>query len=91
LLDHHERFDGAGYPHGLRAGELDLEVRILTVCDVYDALISTRVYRQAWSAERALALLHDETGRGFDPRCVMALEAVLRAERQQAPEPARTA
>jgi HD-GYP domain-containing protein (c-di-GMP phosphodiesterase class II) len=74
VLDHHERLDGSGYPRGLTAGELDLETRILAVCDVYDALVSDRVYRSAWTPERALALLSDE--KQFDPRCVSALAAV---------------
>jgi putative two-component system response regulator len=47
------------------------------VCDVYDALRSERVYREAWSHARAIALLHDEAGEKFDPRCVVALERVL--------------
>lgn len=75
--DHHERLDGGGYPRGCSAGELDLETRVLTVCDVYDALMSKRVYRDAWSHERALRLLHDEAGTAFDPVCVEALERVL--------------
>ena len=57
VRDHHERLDGGGYPHGLREAELDLETRILTACDVLDALLSTRVYREAWTLERALGLL----------------------------------
>ena len=62
VLDHHERLDGKGYPRGLKEGALDLETRILAVCDVYDALISTRVYREAWSHERAIALLEEQAG-----------------------------
>ena len=81
VMDHHERLDGAGYPRGLTAGELDVETRILAVCDVYDALISTRVYRDAWSVGRAIALLRDEAGTAFDPRCVAALERILAQER----------
>ncbi len=77
VLDHHERLDGKGYPRGLTADELDLETRILTVADVYDALVSDRVYRDAWSKERALALLHEEIGAAFDARCVEALERLL--------------
>ena len=50
---------------------------MLTVCDVYDALVSDRVYRPAWSRERALGLLHQESGAAFDPDCVAALERVL--------------
>jgi HD domain-containing protein len=81
VLDHHERLAGDGYPRGLQAGELQLDTRILTVCDVYDALISPRVYREAWTHERAIALLREETGSAFDPRCVAALERVLARER----------
>jgi HD-GYP domain-containing protein (c-di-GMP phosphodiesterase class II) len=81
VLDHHERLDGKGYPHGRPGAELDLETRILAVCDVYDALLSERVYRPAWSHERAMALLHEETSSAFDAGCVAALERVLRHER----------
>ena len=57
--------------------ELDLETRILAVCDVYDALVSPRVYRAAWSNGKALALLQEESGVEFDPRCVAALVDVV--------------
>jgi HD-GYP domain-containing protein (c-di-GMP phosphodiesterase class II) len=77
VLDHHERLDGKGYPNGLTASELDLETRILTVCDVYDALLSVRVYRDAWTHEKAIGLLHEQTGLAFDAACVRALERVL--------------
>jgi len=78
---HHERLDRTGYPEGAGPDELSLDVRILAVCDVYDALISTRVYRSAWSHERALALLREGSGAAFDARCVEALERVLARER----------
>jgi HD-GYP domain-containing protein (c-di-GMP phosphodiesterase class II) len=74
---HHERLDGSGYPDALTGGCLDLETRILAVADVYDALVSPRVYRDAWPAQRALALLRSEAGTGFDERCVAALERLL--------------
>jgi len=80
VLDHHERLDGGGYPRGLHGREIDLETRILTVCDVYDALISKRVYREAWSQHQALSLLRQESGTAFDPRCVSVLEQVLAHE-----------
>ena len=81
VRSHHERLDGSGYPDAVAGAELPLDVRILTVCDVYDALISVRVYRDAWSHERAIAYL-DELAEGvFDRRCVRALERVLAAER----------
>jgi HD-GYP domain-containing protein (c-di-GMP phosphodiesterase class II) len=75
VSDHHERLDGSGYPRGLAADEMPVETRILAVCDVYDALVSDRVYRAAWTPERALELLRDETQ--FDRDVVAALERVL--------------
>lgn len=80
VLDHHERLDGKGYPRGRFGDELGLETRILTVCDVYDALLSVRVYRPAWSHDRAMALLHEEANTAFDAACVAALERVLGRE-----------
>jgi HD-GYP domain-containing protein (c-di-GMP phosphodiesterase class II) len=80
LRDHHERLDGTGYPAGLRADELPLDTRTMAVCDVYDALISPRVYRGAWTHEQAMSLLRAEVGTSFDSRCVEALAGVLRAE-----------
>jgi hypothetical protein len=76
---HHERLDGAGYPNRLAAAELELELRILAVADVYDALTAQRVYREAWPAEGALALLERDVGSAFDRRCVTALRDVLGA------------
>jgi HD-GYP domain-containing protein (c-di-GMP phosphodiesterase class II) len=84
VLDHHERLDGTGYPRGLQEAQLDLETRILSVCDVYDALISPRVYRDAWRHAAALAFLHEHAGVAFDRRCVAALERVLEHERRAA-------
>jgi HD-GYP domain-containing protein (c-di-GMP phosphodiesterase class II) len=77
VLDHHERLDGRGYPRGLQADDLDLATRILAVCDVYDALVSPRVYRDAWSVEKALAHLRAESETSFDARCITALVLVL--------------
>jgi HD domain len=75
VSDHHERLDGTGYPRGLQGCDLPIETRILAVCDVYDALVSDRVYRAAWTPERALALLHEEAG--YDQQVVKALERVV--------------
>lgn len=77
VSDHHERLDGKGYPRGLAAADLDLQTRVLTACDVYDALVSDRVYRSAWPAERALELLRRDSGAAFDPQVVAALERVV--------------
>jgi len=84
---HHERLDCAGYPNRVAAATLPLEVRILTVADVYDALTADRVYREAWSAESALELLRKDTGTAFDQVAVAALEATLGSQPSQASEP----
>jgi hypothetical protein len=81
VRDHHERLDGSGYPQGIGDSAISLDARILAVCDVYDALISKRVYREAWTHERAIGLLREESGSSFDPKCVAALERVLARER----------
>jgi hypothetical protein len=83
VLHHHERLDGSGYPGHKPAADLDLDARILAVCDVYDALVSPRVYREAWDHERAIAHLHDANV--FDRRCVEALQRVVLRERRAEP------
>jgi HD-GYP domain-containing protein (c-di-GMP phosphodiesterase class II) len=87
VRDHHERLDGKGYPRGLTAGELTLDARILAVCDVYDALISKRVYRDAWSEQNAIDYLRSEAGTAFDERCVEALARVVGREPAHATTP----
>ena len=69
-LTHHERWDGSGYPRGLRGEAIPLVGRIVAVADAFDALTSTRPYKQAWPVEEAVALLRREAGRQFDPRLV---------------------
>ena len=69
---HHERWDGAGYPVGLRGEEIPLSGRITAVADVFDALTSERPYKAAWTPERARETLMLEAGRHFDPDCVAA-------------------
>ncbi len=70
---HHERWDGSGYPEGLKGEAIPLLARIFAVADVFDALTSDRPYRRAWSRERALAHLAENAGRLFDPAVVAAL------------------
>jgi putative nucleotidyltransferase with HDIG domain len=77
VRDHHERMDGRGYPRRLTADEIGLDTRILTVCDVYDALITARVYRPAWTHEQAMGILDADAGTAFDPRCVSALRRIV--------------
>lgn len=64
---HHERYDGTGYPDGLRGEEIPLEARVMALADVYDALISERVYKRAFSVEEAVAIIEGEAGKQFDP------------------------
>jgi hypothetical protein len=91
VRDHHERLDGSGYPHGLAGDQIELDTRILAVCDIYDALISARVYREAWSHDDALALLRREAGRSLDETCVEALVRVLDYESATTHAPASEA
>mgnify|MGYP003576020364 FL=1 len=72
-LRHHERYDGSGYPDGLVGDAIPLEARIVAVADVFDALISPRPYKEAWTFDATLAYLYAQRGRLFDPRVVDAL------------------
>ena len=72
-LRHHERYDGSGYPDGLAGEAIPLEARIVAVADVFDALISPRPYKEAWSIDAALAWIYAQRGRLFDPDCVEVL------------------
>jgi HD-GYP domain-containing protein (c-di-GMP phosphodiesterase class II) len=74
---HHERLDGSGYPDGLRGSQLSLEVRILGVCDVYDALTSERVYRHSMARSQALSILEQGRGAVFDASVLDALSRVI--------------
>ncbi|HEC20672.1 MAG TPA: HD domain-containing protein [Gammaproteobacteria bacterium] len=74
---HHEKFDGSGYPQGLVGEEIPLSARIVAAADVFDALTSKRPYKEAWSVEKALAVLREEAGRHFDPVVIAAAESAL--------------
>lgn len=69
---HHERWDGSGYPEGLKGFEIPIEARIVAVADVFDALSSKRVYKEALSFEKSLAIIQEESGKHFDPVVVEA-------------------
>ena len=83
VRDHHERLNGTGYPSARHAPELDITTRILSVCDVYDALVTTRVYREAWSHEKAMLLLESGDSE-FDQRCVKTLRSVVEGQQRPA-------
>jgi HD-GYP domain-containing protein (c-di-GMP phosphodiesterase class II) len=70
---HHERWDGKGYPDGLAGERIPPEARIVKVADAFDALTSTRCYKEAWPVEKAEAYLREGAGTQFDPRCVEIL------------------
>ena len=84
-LTHHERWDGAGYPAGLRGEEIPLGARICAVCDVFDALISARRYKRRWPLAAALDELRAERGRHFDPAVVDAFLTMIAADAQADP------
>jgi HD-GYP domain-containing protein (c-di-GMP phosphodiesterase class II) len=86
IRQHHERFDGHGYPDGLAGEQISLAARIVAVVDVWDALTSDRAYRPAWPPDRALRHLVAGRGTHFDPHCLDAFLALM-AERGHRPGP----
>jgi putative nucleotidyltransferase with HDIG domain len=80
VLQHHERYDGKGYPNGLAGEKISLAGRIMAVADVYDSLISDRPYRSGMDKERVLKVIKKETGRFFDPNVIRALDIFVNQE-----------
>jgi len=74
---HHEKWDGSGYPRGLKGDQIPLEARIFAVVDVWDALMSDRPYREAWPREKALAHIHQGAGGHFDPQVVEMFQELI--------------
>jgi HD-GYP domain-containing protein (c-di-GMP phosphodiesterase class II) len=68
--NHHEKWDGAGYPRGLKDEDIPLSARLFAVADVWDALTSDRPYRAAWTEERAFTYIREQSGKHFDPQVV---------------------
>ena len=81
-MQHHEHFDGKGYPSGLSGHDICIGARILAVADVYDALTSDRPYRPGWEKDRAVAYINDGAGSQFDPVVVGAFLKYIK-ERQK--------
>ena len=69
-LEHHEKYDGTGYPHGTKGEEIHIYGRITAVADVFDALGSDRCYKKAWNDEKIFSLFKEERGKHFDPKLV---------------------
>ncbi len=76
-LYHHEKWDGTGYPHGLVGEHIPVEARIVALCDVFDALTSTRPYKKAWTVPDALDYIRQQKGLHFEPQLVDLLEQQL--------------
>ncbi|MFS8825169.1 HD-GYP domain-containing protein, partial [Synechococcus sp. R6-6] len=77
---HHERWDGSGYPDGLKGEEIPLVARIFQIIDIYDALTSERPYKRAFTAQEAIDILREETARGWrDPQLVEYFFEFLRS------------
>jgi len=80
IRHHHEKLDGTGYPDGLKASQISLEVRVLTVADIFQALVSERPYKKAFSADKAISILRAEAAKGWwDDAVVGALAALVAA------------
>jgi HD-GYP domain-containing protein (c-di-GMP phosphodiesterase class II) len=77
---HHERFDGMGYPKGLKGESIHRSARILTVADAFDAMVSDRPYRKGLSEERAIEIIREASGTQFDPRVVETFLSMAEAE-----------
>jgi putative two-component system response regulator len=74
---HHEKYDGTGYPKGLKGEEIPIEGRIIAICDVFDALTSSRPYKKAWTVEEATNFINSESGKHFDPNLVSLFNEFL--------------
>ncbi len=76
VLHHHERFDGNGYPSGLKGEEIPLIARIIAVADTFDAISSTRAYRHAKSCHQAMSIIHQVSGTQLDPQLVGVFKTI---------------
>ncbi|WP_394192248.1 two-component system response regulator [Pseudoalteromonas atlantica] len=76
-MEHHEKWDGTGYPNGVKGEEISIEGRIVAIADVFDALTSKRPYKQAWSVDEALTHMREQAGKHFDPQLIDLFEGQL--------------
>jgi putative nucleotidyltransferase with HDIG domain len=75
---HHEKWDGTGYPQGLKGLQIPLSARLFAIVDVWDALTSDRPYRKKWTKKKALAYIHEQRGKHFDPQVVDAFAKITK-------------
>ena len=73
---HHEKWDGSGYPTGIKGEDIPLSARIMAVADVFDALVAERVYKKPFTYEKALAIITEGAGKHFDPTVVEAFTKI---------------
>ena len=76
-IAHHEKWDGSGYPNGLKGEEIPIEARILAVADVFDALCMNRVYKKAWPLQKAYEYIIEKSGTEFDSKVVDVFKKVF--------------
>jgi len=76
---HHEKWDGTGYPNGLKETQIPLNARLFSIVDVYDALTSDRPYRPAWPKSRAIAYIREQIGKHFDPEIALQFLEMIEA------------
>ena len=76
-MTHHEKWDGTGYPNGLKGEDIPLEGRICALCDSFDALVSVRPYKKAWSIEDSVSEINKSCGKSFDPELVKIFEKIF--------------
>jgi response regulator RpfG family c-di-GMP phosphodiesterase len=81
-LYHHEKWNGSGYPKGLKEEQIPVEARIVTVADVFDALCVVRVYKKAWKTDEAYEYILGESGKAFDPHIVNAFKKIYPSVRK---------
>ncbi len=75
--EHHERWDGRGYPRGIAGEEIHIYARITSICDIFDALGMERVYKKAWPLDRIIDIFQEESGKMFDPKlCPLFLDNI---------------
>ena len=80
---HHEKWDGSGYPRGLKGDQIPCVVRIFTIVKVWDALLSDRPYRQAWPERKVMEYMHEQSGKHFDPEILEVFLGYIQVNKEK--------